>query len=322
MVCYEAAELLDVASVTTPLAMANVLGAVGRPYRVRVAAPGGGPVACGSGLTLGAHEPLEQVAGPLDTLVVSGGTGFERAADDVRLVGHVRRLARESRRVASVCTGAAVLAAAGLLDGRRATTHWRYADRIASRHPGTVVDPTPLWVRDGHVYTAAGVTSALDLTLAFIEEDHGADLARQVARHLVTYLQRPADQAQLSMFTAAPAPRDDTIRTLLDHIAAHPADDLGTEALAARAAVTVRHLTRLFTLHLGRTPGQVVRAARVEAAAHLLRSTTLPVATVAARCGFASAESLRQVFTAHKGVPPSRYRREHALGAPPRTTPA
>ncbi|MET9320237.1 helix-turn-helix domain-containing protein [Streptomyces sp. NPDC003038] len=308
VVGYESAELLDIACVTTSLVMANGIGDPAVPYRVSVAGPGGGPIVCGSGLTLNSQQSLERLVGPLDTLIVSGGMGFERAAADPRLVGHVRRLARESRRVASVCTGAAVLAAAGLLDGRRATTHWRFAARLAARHPRVTVDAAPIYIRDGNVYTAAGITSALDLTLAFIEDDHGPDLARQVSRDLVTYLQRPGNQAQMSLFTAAPPPRNDLVRELVAHIAAHPDHDLGTAALAARAGVTPRHLTRLFTEHLGQAPGRYVRRARTEAAAQLLVSTTLPVESVAARCGFGTAESLRQAFTSRYGISPSGYR--------------
>ncbi|MGJ7416070.1 GlxA family transcriptional regulator [Streptomyces cinereoruber] len=308
VVGYESAELLDIACVTTTLAMANGIGAPEVPYRVLLAGPGGGPVVCGSGLVLGSERSLERLSGPLDTLIVSGGTGYERAASNTRLVGHVRRLARESRRVASVCTGAAVLAAAGLLDGRRATTHWRFARLLAERHPKVAVDPDPIYVRDGHLYTAAGVTSALDLTLAFVEEDHGPELARQVARDLVVYLQRPGKQAQMSLFTATPSVPDVGVRMLVEHIAAHPDDDLSTAALAARAGVTPRHLTRLFTEQLGRAPGRYVRQARTEAAAHVLASTTLPMASVAARCGFGSTEALRQAFTERFGIAPSRYR--------------
>ncbi|MFE5733118.1 GlxA family transcriptional regulator [Streptomyces sp. NPDC056528] len=308
VVGFEAAELLDIACVTTGLAMANGLGDAGVPYRVRVVGPGGGAIRCGTGLTLGSDESLERTRGPLDTLVVSGGLGVERFATDARLVGHVRRLARESRRVASVCTGAGVLAAAGLLDGRRATTHWQFAPRLAARYPGVSVDPAPLWIRDGNVYTSAGITSALDLTLAFVEEDHGPELARRVARHLVVYMQRPGNQNQMSLFTTAPPPRDDTVRALVAHIAARPYDDLSTPVLAARAGVTPRHLTRLFTEHLGRPPGRYVRAVRAEAAAQLLASTALPLASVAVRCGFGTPESLRKAFADHYGVSPSHYR--------------
>ncbi|MET9470824.1 helix-turn-helix domain-containing protein [Streptomyces sp. NBC_00562] len=273
-----------------------------------VASPGGNPITCGSGLTLQSQQPLERLIGPLDTLIVSGGLGHERAAADPRLVGHVRRLAKESRRVASVCTGAGILAATGLLDGRRATTHWRYASQLAAQHPEITVDSSPIYIRDGDVYTAAGITSALDLTLAFIEDDHGAELARQVARNLVTYLQRPGNQAQMSLFTTAPAPKNDMVRQLIEHITSHLDHDLNAAALAARAGVTPRHLTRLFLEHLGQPPARFIRQARTEAAAHLLASTALPLTGVAKRCGFGSAETLRQAFTSRYGISPSRYR--------------
>ncbi|WP_133740335.1 GlxA family transcriptional regulator [Actinorugispora endophytica] len=308
VVGYDDAELLDIACVTTALAMANAIGSARTEYRTRVASPGGRPIACGTGLTLQSQQSLQRLTGPLDTLVVSGGRGHVRAAADPLIVGHVRRLARESRRVASVCTGASVLAAAGLLDGRRATTHWRFANDLAARHPEVTVDPAPIYIRDGAVSTSAGITSALDLTLAFIEEDHGAELARSVARDLVTYLQRPGNQAQMSMFTAAPPPDHGLVRRVVDHIGAHLDGDLTTDALADVGGVSVRHLTRLFLTHLGRTPGRFVRDARAEAAAHLVATTSLPMPSVAARCGFGTAETLRQAFTSRYGVPPSHYR--------------
>jgi transcriptional regulator GlxA family with amidase domain len=307
LVGYDEAELLDIACVTTSLITANRLGA-SPAYAVSVATPGGRAITCDSGLTLQPQRSLERLHGPLDTLIVSGGFGHETAAGNPRIVGHVRRLARESRRVASVCTGATVLAAAGLLNGKRATTHWRYAEQLASAYPEITVDPAPIYIRDGSVSTAAGVTSALDLTLAFIEEDHGAELARAVARGLVTYLQRPGNQAQMSMFTTTPAPTNSLIKRAVDHIASHLAGDLTATALAAEAGVSERHLNRLFIDHLGQAPGRFVRDTRTEAAAHLLASTSLPVASVAAQCGFKTAETLRQAFVSRYGTPPSRYR--------------
>lgn len=314
LVGYDGAELLDVACVTTTLYAANRTGAA-PPYRTRLATPGGRALTCDSGLVLQGEDSLERLRGPLDTLVVSGGFGHAAAARDAHLVAHVRRLARESRRVASVCTGASILAAAGLLDGRRATTHWEFAPGLAARHPPVTVDPSPIYVRDGAVSTSAGVTSALDLTLAFVAEDHGDDLARRVARSLVTYLQRPGNQAQMSMFVAAPAPEDRVVRDLLAFVAGHLADDLSATVLAARAGVSERHLARLVRRHTGRGPGKVVRDARTEAAAHLLVSTPLPLEGVAARCGFGSAETLRQAFVRRYGVAPSRYRATQTAAA-------
>src|SRR3954470_19601417 len=180
VVGFDDAELLDIACVTSTLAMATEFGA-DPVYEVRLLTPGGHPVTAQPGLRLEAHGALERHTGPVDTLVVSGGHGHRRAARDEVLVAHVRRLARDARRVASVCTGATVLAAAGLLDGRRATTHWAYADALAAAYPAVRVDADPVYVRDGGVTTGGGVSSALDLALAFVEEDHGAQMARGVA---------------------------------------------------------------------------------------------------------------------------------------------
>ncbi|MGW4730952.1 GlxA family transcriptional regulator [Streptomyces shenzhenensis] len=307
IVGYDGAQLLDIACVSSTLDVANLGGAT-PAYRVRLASPGGRPITCGQGLTLEGQETLERLTGPLDTLIVSGGLGFKAAAANPRIVGHVRRLAREARRVASVCTGAGVLAAAGLLEGRRAATHWMFAEEIAASYPGVTVDPCPIFIRDGHVSTSAGVTSALDLTLSFIAEDNGLELARQAAQVQVTYLQRPGNQAQMSMFVTTPTPEDDLVNRLVAHITSHLDGNLTTTALAMRIGVSERHLTRLFTQHLGQTPGRFVRQARTEAAAHLLTTTTLAMASVARRCGFRTAEALRLAFVDRYGISPSRFR--------------
>ncbi|NUP01572.1 MAG: GlxA family transcriptional regulator [Nonomuraea sp.] len=307
VVAYEAAELLDISSVTTTLENANWHGA-SPYYQVRLATPGGHAITTASALVVQGQLALERITGPLDTLVVSGGIGHLDAAENPLVVGHVRRLARESRRVASVCTGAYVLAAAGLLDGRRATTHWREAQDMADRFPRVTVDPAPIFIRDGDVITSAGVTAALDLTLALVEEDNGPELSRTVARGLVTYLQRPGNQAQMSMFVGAPSPANSLVRRTIEHISANLSADLTAATLAASAGVSERHLTRLFLKHLRQTPGRYVRQARTEGAAHLLATTSLPVSAIAVRCGFGTAETLRQAFVDQYGVSPSRYR--------------
>ncbi len=312
VVGYDGAELLEITAVTTTFLMACELGVALPPYRVEVATPGGRPIPYVSGLMLQGPRLLERVDGALDTLIVSGGPGSQAAAGDPRMIDAVRRLARRSRRVASVCTGADILAAARLLDGRRATTHWRHAEALAKRHPAVMVDSAPIYVRDGNVFTAAGLTSALDLSLAFVELDHGAEAARVVARYLVTYLQRPGSQAQMSMYLADDPPETGVVKRVVDHVTTHLDGDLSAEALAARAGVSERHLNRLFQRDLGRTPGRYVRRARVEAAAQLLASSTLAIPRVATACGFRSAESLRQAFIAHYGIPPSQYRARHA----------
>jgi transcriptional regulator GlxA family with amidase domain len=308
VVGYPAAELLDIACVTSALELANYLNGQA-VYQVSLASPGGAPIHTGSGLTVLAKERLERAVGPLDTLVVSGGIGYVDAMDDPLVIAHVRRLARESRRVTSVCTGAGVLAAAGLLDGRRAATHWDHVASLAARFPGVHFDPDPIYVLDGPVATSAGVTAALDLTLSFIEEDVGADLAREVSRQLVTYLQRPGNQAQMSMFTTPPAPQRSLVRDTVEHVAGHLAEDLTAATLAARAGVSERHLARLFLAEVHVSPGRFVRRARTEAAATLLATTDLTLAAITQRCGFGTVEALRQAFHHRYGVSPSHYRR-------------
>lgn len=313
VVGYQGAELVDIASVTSALGLANRLGARPR-YDVALASPGGTAVVCDSGLRLEAQLALGDVT-TVDTLVVSGGLGHGEAARSPELVREVRRLAAGARRVASVCTGATVLAAAGLLDGRRATTHWFYAAELAARFPRVRVDSTPVYVRDGRFATSGGVTASLDLTLAFVEEDHGAELARWVAMGMVTYLQRPGNQAQMSIFTDTPRPDHAVVRRVVDHVVTHPAGDLRTTALAEVAGVSPRQLTRLFREHLGGPPANAVRRIRLELAARLVTSTDLTMSQIARRCGFASAESLRQAFVTRYGVSPRALRATHARSA-------
>ncbi|WP_234311856.1 GlxA family transcriptional regulator [Streptomyces griseus] len=316
---YDDAQILDIACPSGALDIANRYGAA-PPYTIELGTLGRRAVRSSAGVLMAAGRSLEAVAGRLDTLIVVGGVGCEDAAADERLLEQVRRLAGLSRRVASVCTGAYVLAAAGLLDHRRVTTHWGWGERLAARHPDVAVDVHPLCIRDGNVYTSAGVTSALDLTLALIEDDHGPTLARSVARELVTHLHRPADQAQISLFLAAPPPEDRLVRDLTGYITGHLAEDLTPTALAARAGVSPRHLTRLFSTHLGTTPARAVRAARTEAAAHLVRSSGLSLSAIARRCGFRSPETLRQAFLDHYGVTGDRIRRMPDM-PPPLTAP-
>ncbi|MFD5080005.1 GlxA family transcriptional regulator [Streptomyces sp. NPDC058371] len=315
IVAYDDAQILDIACPSGALDIANRYGAT-PPYSLELGTVGRRAARSSAGIVLGAGQSLEAVTGRLDTLIVVGGVGCEDAAADGQLLGQVRRLAAQSRRVASVCTGAYVLAAAGLLDHRRVTTHWGWGERLAERHPTVAVDTGPLCIRDGNVYTSAGVTSALDLTLSLIEEDHGPTLARAVARELVTYLHRPADQAQISMYLAAPPPENRLVRDLMAYVDGHLAEDLTPTALAARAGISSRHLTRLFTAHLGTTPARAVRTVRTIAAARLVRSSGLSMAAIARRCGFRAAETLRQAFLDHYGVTGDRIRRMPDMASP------
>jgi len=313
VVGYDRCELLDIACVTSVLDAANRLGA-DPAYEVVLATLRGAPIWCDSGLEVTAQARLERVGPVLDTLVVSGGLGHLEAAADKHLLHHVRRLAATARRVSSVCTGASVLAAAELLNGRRATTHWNYATDLAERYPAVDVDAAPVYVRDGNVATSGGVTAALDLTLAFIEEDHGRELARRVAMGLVTYLQRPGSQEQMSFYLRAPRSAHDTVSKVVNHVAANLDGDLSPAALARVVSLSERHLGRLLTEHLGQSPGRLVKQARLDAAAHLLATSVMPVGNVAAVTGFRSTEALRQAFLAQHGTSPMRYRAGHRAG--------
>jgi transcriptional regulator GlxA family with amidase domain len=311
VVGYEGAELIDIACVTSAFRMANDLGATPR-YRVVFATVDGQAIGTESGLALNAQRALAEIR-TTGTLIVSGGEGHTRATHDSELMRQVHRLAGQAPRVASVCTGATVLAHTGLLDGRRVTTHWYFAAELAKRYPKVEVDPDPIFLRDGRFATSGGVTASLDLTMAFIEEDHGPELARRVAMGMVTYLQRPGDQAQLSAFTSRRAD-DATVRAALDHAIAHPDSDLRADKLAAHVGVSARQLHRLFRGHLGESPGYAVRRVRLEFAARLIATTDLTMSQVARRCGFSSAETLRQAFTVRYGVGPRAFRRRHGGG--------
>ncbi|WP_326822687.1 GlxA family transcriptional regulator [Streptosporangium sp. NBC_01756] len=306
VVVYDGVQLLDVAG---PLeAFDGATRVMPGSYRVRLASLDGRDVVTSSGVRLGVETDLAQVEDRLDTLLVAGGWGYADAVGDRELVDQVRRLSAGARRTVSVCTGAFVLAEAGLLDGRRATTHWAYCAALAETYPAVTVEPDAIFVRDAGVGTSAGVTAGLDLALALIEEDHGADLARRVARWLVVFLQRPGGQSQFSMWSRARPPGDEMLRRLLGEIAADPAADHSVAALAERLSVSERHVSRLFTRQVGMTPGRYVERARVETARVLLEIGPDGVESIARRSGFGSSESMRRAFIREIGVPPSAYR--------------
>jgi transcriptional regulator GlxA family with amidase domain len=243
----------------------------------------------------------------IDTLVVAGGQGVIRAAEDAELLDWVRRRALRARRVASVCTGAFLLAATGLLDGRRAVTHWDYCDRLARAYPKVHVDPDPIFVRDGMIWTSAGVTAGIDLALALVEDDVGRGVALRVARHLVVFLKRPGGQAQYSAALTLQS-TDDRFAGLHDWIRTHLSDDLPLRRLAAEAGMSERSFIRRYRDATGLTPARAVERLRVEAARQLLLETRLPAKRIAARCGFGSEETMRRSFARTQGVSPQDYR--------------
>lgn len=305
LVAFDGVQALDVTGPHEVFAGARK--AVAGAYDVLVTSLPGGPITSESGLTV-VTTPLREVM-DVDTLIVPGGSGVRRAAEDPDLVAAVIRLAARARRVVSVCSGAFVLAAAGLLDGRRATTHWARAAQLAVRHPGVEVDAAPIWLRDGDVWTSAGVTAGIDVALALVEDDLGVDVADKVARWLVMFLRRPGGQSQFAAPVRQPRARDESVRRAQELIEADPAGDHRLGVLARRVAMSERHLLRRFSAEVGVTPARYVATARVAAARRELESSDDPVATIAARVGFGTAESMRRTFVRDLGTPPDDYRR-------------
>jgi transcriptional regulator GlxA family with amidase domain len=266
-----------------------------------------------NGLTFGPLTAPERFRGPLDTMIVAGGMGVDDVGDD--LIDWVRAAAARSRRVGSVCTGAFVLARAGLLDGRRATTHWGWCRRLARRFPSVTVDSDPIYVRDGDVWTSAGVTAGMDLALALVEDDLGPAIAMQIARNLVLFARRPGGQAQFSVQLASQAREPGPLRDLQAFVAEHPDGDLSVGALARRAHMSERTLARAFAREVGMTPAAYVEAVRVEQARSRLEQGAGPLAAVARACGFGTTETMRRAFHRRLGVSPADYRnRFHTTG--------
>jgi transcriptional regulator GlxA family with amidase domain len=275
-------------------------------------------VASEPGLVRTSSVPLHAEAlddGPIDTLLVPGGRGVLDACEDERFVAWVQAAAGRARRVTSVCTGAFLLARAGLLDGRRATTHWASCAELARLHPEVTVEPDPIYVRDGNVTTSAGVTAGMDLALALVEEDLGRELALEAARWLVVFLKRPGGQAQFSAQLAAQMAEREPLRELQAWLPDHLTEDLSVPALARRAGMSERHFARAFRDETGMTPAAYVEAARVERARIALESGALPVETIAAQTGFGTVETLRRAFRRRVGVSPADYRTRFRRGA-------
>jgi transcriptional regulator GlxA family with amidase domain len=307
IVTFASAQVLDV---TGPL---EVFSSASRilpdvRYRTEVASAPGGPVLTSCGLEL-ATTSLAAVTGPVDTLLVAGGRDMDLACADVDLLHHVRRVASGARRVTSVCSGAFVLAASGLLDGHRATTHWAECSSLAAGYPGVAVEPDAIYVRDGRLWTSAGVTAGIDLALALVADDHGRQAAAAVARQLVVYLRRSGGQTQFSTVLAAQSADSEPLRDLLAWILEHLDDDLSVPALARRVSLSERQFRRVFTSEVGRTPADHVEEVRLEAACRLLETTDRSVSQVARACGFGTPESMNRTFRRRLGTTPGDHRR-------------
>jgi transcriptional regulator GlxA family with amidase domain len=299
VVLFDGVQSLDV---TGPLEVLHHAGA----YSITTASLGGHQVRTSSGLTLIPDEDLRDSRTP-DLMIVPGGPGARRRDPD--LADWLRGNAPATSRVASVCTGAFLLAEAGLLSGRRATTHWSHCATLAAEYPDVTVDPDPIFIRHGDVITSAGVTAGIDLALALVEEDLGRDAALAIARGLVVFLRRPGNQSQFSASLAAQTATREPLRDVQHWITQHPEADLSVETLATRASLSPRHFARAFTAETGVTPGQYVDRVRVEAARRNLEDSARGVEEISRACGYGTPEAMRRAFIRSLGVSPAEYRR-------------
>lgn len=320
IVAYDGCQSLDVTGPWEVFSKANgYCVAAGRPapYRLKLASPEGGPVSCNSGLQIGPTTALSALRGEIDTVLVVGGSDavLEQPGSVPKLTAWLQRRAPQVRRMGSVCTGAFALAAAGLFDGRRVTTHWQYCARLAAMFPAVLLEPDAIYVADPPFYSSAGITAAIDLSLALVEADLGQALALQVARNLVLYLRRPGGQSQYSaglqaqmQASSKSGKEGQRLGELLSWMAEHPAVDLSIAALALRVHMSERHFARLFLSETGQTPARFVEALRLDRAKSHLEQTSWPLARVAQRAGFGSVDSLQRSLKRHGGITPEQYR--------------
>jgi transcriptional regulator GlxA family with amidase domain len=313
MLGFPDAQILDVAGPLEVFARASRWlteeGLAHAPaYQITLLAAAQGSLAMSNGLRFVVEKSIEGLDTDLDTLMVAGGMGITTAMSDPQLVGWLRNIAPRVRRLCSVCTGSFLLAEAGLLSGRRATTHWRFCAALARRYPAIQVQTDPIFVRDGHVYTSAGVTAGIDLALALVEEDHGRRVALGVARELVMFLRRPGGQSQFSVQLAAQSADREPIRDLQGWIADHLSEDLSVDRLARRSAMSARNFARVFLRETGLTPAAFVARTRVEAARRRLEESADGIDAIAEHCGFGTRESMRRAFIRSLHVPPGAYR--------------
>jgi transcriptional regulator GlxA family with amidase domain len=307
IVTFDSAQILDVTGPLEVFSSATrfVLAA---QYDTQLVSVAGGSVLSTSGMEF-ITTRLAEVAGPVDTLMVAGGRDMDDACADQELLAHLRRLAPEARRVTSVCSGAFLLAAAGLLDGRRAATHWAECSLLARGYPAVDVDGDSIYVRDGNTWTSAGVTAGIDLALALVAEDYGRKAAAAVARQLVVYLRRSGGQAQFSALLAAQDADSEPVQDLLTWLPDHLTDDLTIPKLARQANLSERHFSRVFKAEVGATPADHIEAVRLEAACRLLETTHAAIEHVATTSGFGTAETMNRSFRRRLGTTPGQHRR-------------
>lgn len=304
IVVFDGMTLLDAAA---PAEVLRVADPDGDRYRTRFVSIRGGPVRTSSGIEVLSETAGACPHGPADTVIVVGGDRLVDEPIEPELLELVAELTRDARRIASVCTGAFALARLGLLEGRAATTHWRHARELAARHPEVRVQPDVIHVRDGRFATSAGISAGLDLSLALVQEDHGAEVARDAARELVVFMQRTGGQSQFSTALRHAPVEDSRLRELLTEVLAHPERAHTVGSLAKRLSVSTRQLNRLFRAQVGIAPAQWLEQARVDAARAVIHEP-ISLTALARRCGFGSDETLRRAFLRQLGVTPSEFR--------------
>ena len=315
MLVFDDMKLLDIAGPAEVFVEANKLGA---NYDICMVSADGRDVRTSMGLRIPVDHAAAS-AGRFDTVLVAGGEAFPAGRVTDELASATRDMARRATRTGSICTGAFVLAAAGLLEGKRATTHWNHTRELARRYPGIRVEPDAIVVKDDTTYSSAGVTAGIDLALTLLEEDRGIDVSRGVARALVVYLQREGGQSQFAASLAAPVPSSSLLHSVVAAINADPSADHTSARLAEIARVSTRHLSRLFHDELATTPAKYVELVRLDTAKSLL-DAGLSVTAVAESSGFGTSESLRRAFVSHLSIPPSKYRARFAAAGPSRST--
>jgi transcriptional regulator GlxA family with amidase domain len=323
VLAYPGVQILDVVGPLEVFSRASrILGESGKrssdAYSVEILGLERGAFRASSGLRLYADRAFREVGGGLDTLLVAGGMGTKRYQAHPPLLRWLRRQAGMVRRLASVCTGTFFLAEAGLLKGLRATTHWGACAELARQFPDVTVEPDTIFVRQGAIYTAAGVTAGMDLALALVEEDYGREAALATARALVMFLRRPGGQAQFSAQLAVQMAEREPLSELQTYIVDHPREDLSVETLARRMAMSPRNFARIFTREVGTTPARFVTSVRVETARRLLEETSEPLEQICSMAGLGTSESMRRAFLRTVGIPPSQYRERFNRRHPPR----
>jgi len=317
IVTYPGVEIIDLTGPMEVFAFANnalqrsgICGELAYPMQVLAATPG--PVTSSCGLQIIADKAYSDVQDGVDTLLIAGTPDVSCLLCDPALQDWIRTMAPRVRRLASVCTGAFLLAESGLLDGRRATSHWDYCDWLARDYPSVNVDPDRIFVRDGSISTSGGITSGIDMVLSMVEEDWGSELALLVARYLVVFLKRPGGQSQFSAYLTSEAARPE-LKDLQAWIMLHLTDDLRVETLAERICMSPRNFARFFQAETGMTPAKFVEMARIDAARHYLGSTKLSIEAVAEKSGFGDPERMRRAFIRQLGVNPQSYRERFGL---------